>query len=334
MSADCRISVLVPVYGVERFVGRCARSLFAQTLHEGVEFLFVDDASPDASLARLEAALAGYPGRRTQVRILHHDRNRGLAAARATALAAAQGEYVLHVDSDDYLCRPDALALLLAEARRTGADLVTGRYRCVTGDTDAGEGSGEPFGPTAGPACGPRPGTSREELLRHLLAQDFRVANRIWGLLIRRTLYTDNDIRPPEAIHFAEDYATLPRLVYCARTVTAIEEALYAYRTDNAASYMRRLDRRAAEQYVAANRTVSDFMRRQPDYARWEEAVIRGKLNVEKWILKRGLRPADFHADLFADGYAPHRPTLRLYAALLHRGWLRAAQGVGWLLNR
>ena len=87
MNADraVRLSVCVPVYGVERFIGDCARSLFSQSLWDGVEFLFVDDASPDGSIDVLGRVLAEYPGRTRQVRILRHPANRGLAAARRTA---------------------------------------------------------------------------------------------------------------------------------------------------------------------------------------------------------------------------------------------------------
>lgn len=74
MNADTPIliSVLVPVYGVERWIGDCARSLFSQTMWEGIEFIFVDDASPDASIEILGKALAEYPARVAQTRLLHH----------------------------------------------------------------------------------------------------------------------------------------------------------------------------------------------------------------------------------------------------------------------
>ena len=103
------VSVLVPVYGVERYIAACARSLFAQRDVEA-EFLFVDDASPDGSIDRLHEVLAGFPAVAERVRILRHERNRGLGAARRTAIEAARGTYLLHVDSDDALC--DDLSLI------------------------------------------------------------------------------------------------------------------------------------------------------------------------------------------------------------------------------
>ena len=78
------LSVLVPVYGVERYIADCARSLFAQR-DVDAEFVFVDDASPDGSVDRLREVMAEYPAVGERVRILRHAHNRGVGAARRTA---------------------------------------------------------------------------------------------------------------------------------------------------------------------------------------------------------------------------------------------------------
>lgn len=118
-----KLSVCIPVYGVERYIERCARSLFSQTLTDGVEFIFVDDCSPDGSIARLERVLQDFPERRDFVRIVRHPVNRGLSASRETAFDMAQGEYVTYCDSDDWV-EPGMYADMLSMAEKTGADLV------------------------------------------------------------------------------------------------------------------------------------------------------------------------------------------------------------------
>ena len=97
-----KVSAVIPIYGVAAFIERCARNLFSQTLRE-VEFIFVDDATPDNSIALLEKVIEEFPDRRARTRILHHPVNRGLPAARNTGLAAAQGEFIYHCDSDDWM---------------------------------------------------------------------------------------------------------------------------------------------------------------------------------------------------------------------------------------
>ena len=97
------LSVLVPIYGVEKYIERCATSLFEQTLQDHIEFIFVNDCTKDNSVVKLLNLLKKYPHRISQVKLLEHSRNRGLAASRQTALNHATGDYVLTVDSDDWL---------------------------------------------------------------------------------------------------------------------------------------------------------------------------------------------------------------------------------------
>ena len=75
------VSILVPIYNVERYIERCARSVFEQT-YKNLEFIFVDDCSPDKSVKILERVAEDYPQWKGRIKILHHDYNRGLAAAR------------------------------------------------------------------------------------------------------------------------------------------------------------------------------------------------------------------------------------------------------------
>ena len=67
-----KISVCIPVYGVEKYIERCARSLFEQTMTDGIEFIFVNDCTKDRSIEILENVLTEYPARQKQTRIIHH----------------------------------------------------------------------------------------------------------------------------------------------------------------------------------------------------------------------------------------------------------------------
>lgn len=96
-----RVSIIIPIFKVRNFIERCVCSLFGQTLKE-VEYIFVDDATPDDSIEILEACIVRYPERKEQVRILKHEQNQGLPTARNTGLAVATGEYVFHCDSDAF----------------------------------------------------------------------------------------------------------------------------------------------------------------------------------------------------------------------------------------
>ncbi len=97
-----KVSVVIPVYGVEKYIERCARSLFEQTLDD-IEYLFIDDCSPDKSVIILENVLEDYPNRKPQVTIHHMEQNSGQAKVREWGMRKAKGEYIIHCDSDDWV---------------------------------------------------------------------------------------------------------------------------------------------------------------------------------------------------------------------------------------
>ena len=84
-----KVSIIVPVYNVSKFIERCARSLFEQTF-ESIEYIFVNDCTPDDSITKLNKIIIDYPQRSKSIRIIEHETNRGLAAARNSGLLAAQ----------------------------------------------------------------------------------------------------------------------------------------------------------------------------------------------------------------------------------------------------
>ena len=118
-----KVSILVPIYNVERYIERCARSLFEQT-YTNLEYVFVDDCSPDRSLALLQDVIKDYPQRKDAVRIVSHEKNRGLAATRNTALECATGVFISHVDSDDWIA-PRMIECLVSKQQETDADIVS-----------------------------------------------------------------------------------------------------------------------------------------------------------------------------------------------------------------
>lgn len=117
-----KISVIVPMYNVEKYITKCAQSLFEQTL-DNIEYIFVDDGSTDSTITVLKNILERYPNKKNCVRIVQHDKNKGVSSARNTGLKYAQGAYIYYCDADDYLER-NMLEQLYNTANRTDADMV------------------------------------------------------------------------------------------------------------------------------------------------------------------------------------------------------------------
>lgn len=213
-----KVSVIIPVYGVEKFIARCADSLLSQSLQD-VEYLFVNDASQDNSIQVLHSVIDNYPGREKQIRILKHRENRGLPAARNTGLKAAQGEYVFHCDSDDYL-EPETLTSLYHAACQSDADIVWSDWFLTFGHSERY--MREPAYPTP------------YEALRGMLGGAMKY--NVWNKLIKRNLYTDNDIEFPEGYGMGEDM-TILKLFACAERSTYVPKAFYHYVKTNANAF-------------------------------------------------------------------------------------------------
>ena len=123
------VSVIIPVYKVEPYVARCARSLFEQTLDD-IEFIFVDDCTPDRSIDIVREVLADYPKRKEQVQFVRTPRNGGLARARVFGLKHAKGDYIIPCDSDDAV-KPDAYRLMYEKAVAENLDIVTCDFELI-----------------------------------------------------------------------------------------------------------------------------------------------------------------------------------------------------------
>ena len=215
-----KVSVIVPIYKVEKFIVRCVDSLLAQTLDE-VEFIFVDDATPDRSMELLRRCLERHPRRKGLVRILRHGRNRGLPAARNTGLAAATGEYVFHCDSDDFV-EPDMLETLYAEACGKEADIVWCDWYLSFGRSERY---------MRQPDC-----ATPQEALKAMLAG--RMKFNVWNKLVRRHLYADGQVSFPEGYAMGEDM-TMMLLFAVASRVAYVPRAFYHYVKLNAEAYSR-----------------------------------------------------------------------------------------------
>lgn len=97
-----KVSVIIAVYGAEKYIEKCARSLFEQTLDD-IEYIFVDDCTPDKSMDILISVLSDYPNRKNQVKIILNDTNLKQGRTRAVGMKATTGDYLIHCDPDDWV---------------------------------------------------------------------------------------------------------------------------------------------------------------------------------------------------------------------------------------
>ncbi|MBQ9337122.1 MAG: glycosyltransferase [Lentisphaeria bacterium] len=118
MATQPKVSILIPVYNTAKYLPKCMASVQNQTLKE-IEIVAVNDASPD-NAAEL---LAEYAAKDPRVKVVTHEKNGGILAARLSGIAAASGEYLIFLDADDFLDTDTARACY-AKAKKTGADMI------------------------------------------------------------------------------------------------------------------------------------------------------------------------------------------------------------------
>ena len=219
--SDPLVSVLVPVYGVEKYIERCARSIFEQT-YQNLEIIFVNDCTPDNSINILTKVSKDYPERKDQTRIINHEKNKGLATARKTALLASSGFYIQNIDSDDYI-NPDMIRQMVIKAIEDDADITICDFMHVYSD-------GKTY-----KHIQVRPSLTPKKLLTQLISG--KVHAGVVNKLIKRSLYFDNNIYPIEGLNMCEDLSVMFRLVYYAKKIAYIPLPLYNYLLGRAGSY-------------------------------------------------------------------------------------------------
>ena len=126
------VSVVIPVYQVSAYIERCLRSVMAQSYSQ-LEYIIVDDATQDDSIVKCERLIHDYTGPMA-FRIIHHEQNQGLSAARNTGTKAATGDYIYYLDSDDDIT-PDCIEKLVKAAQvYPDAEMVVGNYLKISNE--------------------------------------------------------------------------------------------------------------------------------------------------------------------------------------------------------
>ena len=228
------ISVIIPVYNASATLFHCLESLDRQT-YRNLELLLVDDCSTDESLRILMSYVEQQSNPDFTIRILRHEENRGVAAARNTALERATGDYIYHVDADDSI-EPDTLECLVNEAEEHGCD-ITGNEWYLTFE------SNERY--MEQPAY-----TTPAKALRNMMCGIMRW--NLWLFLVRRSLYVENKIRFIEGMNMGEDMMVMIKLFVCAKKVGIIHIPFYHYRQGNLSSLTKTYSQKHIEQ-VAGN---------------------------------------------------------------------------------
>ena len=267
-----KISIIVPIYNTSRFLDKCINSILKQT-YKSLEIILVNDGSTDDSLKKIN----DYKKIDNRI-IIINKKNGGLSSARNAGIKIATGNYILNVDSDDWL-ENNTCEILLKTAIKTDADIVIGNiFLEYKNKKEKWE------------------DLKNNEIYNNL---DYLYAffsengkGSVWNKLIKRELYIDNKIYHPEGISLGEDTCTLLRLALKSKKIVKINNYIYHYR-QNEFSMMYSKNKKIYE-YLKAIEIIKKY------YFENNSSDIYEK--IEK-ILKYKL----FYKQLFLNGYIKTR---------------------------
>ena len=206
-----KISIIVPVYKVEKELDRCVQSLLKQT-YKNLEIILVDDGSPD----RCPILCDQYAMEDERIRVIHK-KNGGLSDARNAGLNLATGEYVLYVDSDDYI-ELDSCERLISATSDGQVDIVVGNAIMEKPDGN------EKMIHSATPAGFIY---SAKDFVEKAVCESQWYAPA-WLNMYRRKFLLDNELYFKKGIYF-EDVQMLPRVFLPAKKITCIDGTFYHY---------------------------------------------------------------------------------------------------------
>ncbi len=245
--------MILPVYNVEQYLGRCLSSLTEQTFRN-FEVIAVNDGSPDDCRAILRHFAEKYD----YIKVIDQP-NGGMSRARNAGMAAARGRYLSFVDSDDYVA-PTFLEELYRACEDTGADISCCYYYYHFIENDFL--FEYPF------RC--RGVFSRAEAMNKLL-HDVQIQSLVWNKLYRRSLFTDEGIVFP-AMCF-EDMATANKLFAHANRVAVLDRPLYYY-NQRSTSTLATMNANKINDFIRAMALVRVSLERNGLYEKYKKSYL------------------------------------------------------------
>ena len=252
------VSIIIPVYNVEKYIRRCLISIQSQTMTD-IEIIVVNDGTTDNSMNTVHE-LAKDDQR---IKILNHEMNMGLMWTRRTGYMAATGDYITFCDSDDYL-PPNALKILYDEAKRTGADIVSGNNIHVS--PDGSEQTMRVHLPY---------GTDRKGVYKAMLCGD--LWHSLCDKIFRASLLQNHNYQTFAHVTNGEDACLLYQIIANIDKMVLIPEAVYCYVDNDGSSTRRRLSRQALRSICIAQRIKIDMVSDCPEL---NEDLNRNVCNV------------------------------------------------------
>ena len=279
-----KVSILIPVYKAEHFFAQCLHSVFNQT-YENIEYVFVNDATPDSSMDILQQVVKTYPQRQKQVVIIENERNRGVAYTRNVLLNNASGDFIYYVDSDDFI-EPDTIETLITTATVEKSDIVRCNYF-------------EYYNGVSTPVL-----RNTEPDEDGLIGQCMRGKNKMnamWLLLIRRQLFATHHLAFVNDINGPEDIMMTIKLFCSTNNVAETPKPLYHYRLDNSTSITHN-ELSFRNHFLLAVEQIVAFLKEKGVYEKYYEQTLQLMFTSKQhFLINKKIRNIDKYINTFPE---------------------------------
>ncbi|MFM4974441.1 glycosyltransferase family 2 protein [Aeromonas rivipollensis] len=271
-----KVSVIVPVYNTELYVERAIISLMEQTL-DNVQFVIIDDGSKDNSLNIIQEVIARYPAREGDVTLISRE-NLGVAATRAQGMGLATGDYIIHLDSDDW-AEHDWLEVMYNKAISDNADVVVCDYQEIYRNKVI---SKRQHVPSIGFECVPK-----------LIIGEISNAN--WNKLIKRSVFDLNEIKFNCDFRMGEDFLVSLAVFLNSSKVSYVCRALYSYNKANECSLTNVFDDKSLSDLINLVDKMIVLLDKHKllDVKEITDAIIKFKVGVRNAYILQSARRSD-----------------------------------------
>ena len=263
MEQNIKVSILVPFYKVENYVGRCMESLFTQT-YKNIEYVFMNDCTPDKSMEVINEMIDKY-GVSSQCKMIIHDQNQGISVSRNDCLDNMTGDFFLFIDSDDYIDN-DMVELLVEAALKENADISGCGYIEEYADHSVEHPQ--------------KYSNDHDEMMRAITL--LTIKGVMWKLLVRSTIVTEHrdEVRFIPDRNMVDDYLFCCQIFYYAQRFASVDRCMYHWIQYNPNNYTHTTIF-AVESQAAAIRKTEDFFREKGIYS-----IVEEELNMRKFVSK------------------------------------------------
>ena len=299
-----KVSVCIPIYNVEQYIGRCIESVISQKLKD-IEIIIVNDCPPDNSMKIVRQ----YAATDNRIKIIEHDINHGLMMARRTGYMAAVGEYITFLDSDDTLA-DGALEALYVTAEKENADIVSGTIQYVPNKGERNIWKNEL-----------KYGTDKVSVFKSLLKEE--IGHNLCSKLFKKELLQNYNYQTFDNFINAEDATLFYQVIDNIKKTIAIKDITYLYWQNKESSSQTKLSPARLENVVVANKIIYSTCSKYTDLKdfAWNSVsislnnwYIKGYNNdhiLDNLLLKHGLQELVFPSKMIK--YLPVSILLKLF---------------------